>query len=202
MSPTQLKVRVVSADFSVSNSFITLHSKRLRTQWIHLRHETGSAWLLREGGEFICLIPLASLCSVLETLFGAGCSPNHTHLHPRMCFTKDWCKATLLKMSSRDQWFQFGIWCWFIEEMRRKIFLSWGFCMFFLSLRFFPLKCACEKQMFRKAQSLGNINHCLVTQYFRVDTICHSKIDLFFFFPLSLPRNCNYWTGAKYTLWT
>lgn len=124
--------------------------------------------------------PLTSLCSALETLIGAGCSPNHTHLRPRMCFTKDWCKATLLKMFSHDQWFQFGIWGWFIEEMRRKIFLSWGFCMFFLSLRFFPLKYACEKQMFRKAKNLGNINHCLVTQYLGVDTICHSKIDLFF----------------------
>lgn len=32
-----------------SNSFTTLYSKRLRTQCVHLRHETGSAWPLERG---------------------------------------------------------------------------------------------------------------------------------------------------------
>lgn len=32
-----------------SNSFTTLYSKRLRTQCVHLRHETGSAWPLKGG---------------------------------------------------------------------------------------------------------------------------------------------------------
>lgn len=33
--------------------------------------------------------------------------------------------------------------------------------------------------MFSKAESLGNIHHCMVTQYLWVVTVCSSETDLF-----------------------
>lgn len=98
-----------------SNSLITLYSKRL-------------------GEEFCVSDPFGLPLFCFGNSVVAGCSPKHTHLHPQIRLHKrDWQKATSLKISSRDQWFQFEIWCWFMEEMRRKFSCPGDFVCFSVS---------------------------------------------------------------------
>lgn len=134
----------------------------------------------REGDEFICLIPLASLCSVLGTLIVTGCSPNHTHLRPQIVLQKRPMQSNTFE--NVLMWSVVSIWNLVLvygrDEKENSPVLGILY-VFSVSQIFFPLKCGCEKQMFSKAQGLRNIHHCMVTQYLRVDTICSGKTDLF-----------------------
>lgn len=124
-SLTPLTASVLSAYFSVWVTPLPL-PPYIAGAWelnVYIGDKKQICLILEEREKsFVCLIPLATLCSVLETLIVAKCSQNHTHLHPWvMLHKRDWYKA-IFKMFSRDQWFQFGIWGWFMEEMRRKFF--------------------------------------------------------------------------------
>lgn len=82
------------------------------------------------------------LCSALETLIGAGCSPNHTHLKPPNVLHK----KELVPSNSIENIFHMIqlvlIWNLVLVYRRdeKENFPVLGIFVCFLSLRFFPLK--------------------------------------------------------------
>jgi hypothetical protein len=129
--------RFVSRLFCLGDSISspTLHSRRLRTQSAHSKHKAELLDPWREGGKFVSLIALASLCSVLETLIVVESSLT------TVTFTLIYASQKRLVWGTIKNIFTWSVvLIWNLVLLyggeEKEIFLSWRFCMFFCLLDF------------------------------------------------------------------